>query len=54
MGREPAEDVRHEGRRLLMTGQDEADGTVPEGVHELQVFLAGDPESETDPLVFET
>jgi hypothetical protein len=53
VGREPAEDVGHEGRRFFMAGQDEPDGTVPEDVHQPQVLLARDAEREPDPFVLE-
>src|SRR5207302_7225806 len=53
VGGEPSVDVRHERGGLFVAGEDETNGAVPEGVHQLQVLLAGNPEGETDLFVFE-
>src|SRR5205807_4985109 len=53
VGGESSVDVRHERSGLLVAGEDETDGAVPKGVHQLQVLLAGNPEGETDPFVSE-
>jgi len=53
VGGEPSVDVRHERSGPFVAGEDEADRAFPKGVHQLQVLLAGNPKSETDPFVFE-
>src|SRR2546430_6458385 len=44
-------DVRHERRGLLVSRQDEPNGAVVKGIHQLEVLLARDAEGEPDALV---
>ncbi len=48
-----AVDVGHERRGPFVSGQDEADRTVAERVHQLEVLLPRDPEGETDAFTFQ-
>ena len=43
----------HEGRALLVAGQDQLDRRVAQAFHDIQVLLAGNPENPIDALVLE-
>ena len=43
----------HEGRALLVAGQDQLDRRVAQAFHDIQVLLAGNPENPVDALVLE-
>ena len=51
--RQPPVRVGHEGRALLVTRRDEADGGVDQGIDDVQDLLAGDAEHVLDALVLE-
>ena len=48
-----AVDIGHEGRTLFMAHGDKADGGIQQGIHDVEVFLAGDTEDVLHPLVFQ-
>ncbi len=50
---QPAEDLGHERRRLLVPDQDVPDGRPGQSVGEVDVLLAGDAEHARDALVLE-
>ena len=51
LAREPAIDVGHKGRTLLVPGQDEADvAGIGHGAHKMDVFFAGNAENVADAL----
>ena len=43
----------HEGRALLVARQDQLDRRVAQAFHDIEVFLAGNPENSVDALVLE-
>jgi hypothetical protein len=51
--RQPAVDVGHEGRALLVAGQNEADRAVDQGIKQIDVLLAWQPEDVFNPFVLE-
>jgi hypothetical protein len=51
---EAAVDIGHEGGALFVAGGDEADIRVQQGVHDVQVFLAGNTEDVFHTFVFQT
>ena len=50
---QPAVGRGHEGRALLVAGQDQLDRRVAQAFHDIQVLLAGNPENAIDALVLE-
>src|SRR5271165_743741 len=48
---EPAAGRRHEGRSLLMPGDDELDRRFADGFDDVEVFLAGNSEDSINTLV---
>ena len=51
---QPAVSRGHEGRALLVAGQDQLDRGVSQALDDIQVFLAGNPEDSIDALVLES
>ena len=50
---QPAVDIGHEGGGLLVPGGDEFDGAFQQGIHDVEVFLAGQAEKILHPFVFQ-